>query len=485
MPLLAIAAVMLCTAMVLIVWSVMAGFLTTLLDSGKTLMGDVEIEASLNGLPYYEDLRDRLEADPAIAASSATVKAQALLGVLGGSMGVQVIGIDGPSYHAVTGFGETLWWRHLDEPLRKDLNEEDLRLKIPEGFEEFGLHLTEVDRETGANVPAVVLGINVANANFATGGGWIVPFVFMPQEEVTLTVLPISRNGAPINVQAQRFPVANEMRTRFYEVDANFVLIRRDALQELLRMDEAQRIEDGFEFGVIEESEHGEESFSAPRVVGVDPARVSSVLVRAAEGVSLGELKERVRQVYAEFVLAHDDANPKPPDSSRIIIQTWDERPGIRNFVQAVKKETALLLALFAFISLTAVFLVCAIFWSMVSEKTKDIGVLRALGASRLGVAWLFLRYGTAIGVVGSILGGVIAVLIVRNINPIHEWIGRALGIVIWDPEMYLFADIPNQVEPTKAAIVLGAGVLFSVLGALLPAARAASLDPVRSLRFE
>jgi lipoprotein-releasing system permease protein len=128
---------------------------------------------------------------------------------------------------------------------------------------------------------------------------------------------------------------------------------------------------------------------------------------------------------------------------------------------------------------------VLAIFWSMISEKTKDIGVLRALGASTPGVAWLWLRYGAAIGVVGATLGLVAGYLIVTNINAIHDWMGEHLGLTIWDPAVYYFVEIPREVEPLKATIVFSAGVLTCLLGALIPAVRSARMDPVKALRFE
>ena len=153
--------------------------------------------------------------------------------------------------------------------------------------------------------------------------------------------------------------------------------------------------------------------------------------------------------------------------------------------INAVKKETGLVLFIFSFISLTAVFLVLAIFWSMVSEKTKDVGILRAVGASRAGIAGVWLAYGMMIGVVGSGLGGTLAYVVVKNINPIHEWLGKTFDLYIWDPRIYYFSEVPSQMDASKAAIVLAGGIISSVLGALIPAVRAASMDPVKALRFE
>ena len=105
------------------------------------------------------------------------------------------------------------------------------------------------------------------------------------------------------------------------------------------------------------------------------------------------------------------------------------------------------------------------------------------LAESKAHSVWL--RYGLIIGLVGSLLGGLLSYTIVRNINPIHEWLGSAFNVVVWDPKVYYFSEIPNKVDPTTMAIVLAGGVLASALGALVPSLRAAFMDPVRALRYE
>jgi lipoprotein-releasing system permease protein len=190
-----------------------------------------------------------------------------------------------------------------------------------------------------------------------------------------------------------------------------------------------------------------------------------------------------VEEIYAEFAAKHPGVVPSGGPAGAIDILTWEDQN--RTMIQAVQKETGLVLFLFSMISLVAVVLVLTIFWSMIAEKTKDIGVMRALGASRSAVAGTWLLYGLAIGLVGSTLGVLLAYVIVWNINAIHDWMGATLGLKIWDPAVYYFTEIPSKVDPGKALAVFLAFIVACVVGALVPAVRAARMDPVRALRFE
>ncbi len=508
MPLLAMAAVMLSVATILITWSVMGGFLKTLIDSGKTLVGDVAIVWPNVGFAHYDDLIERLESDELIDSASPTIETFGLIKLPDDRIElISIKGIDAQSYSGVTGFADTMWWKVIDEPTPKDHDREDLRLsehysELLSGMEANGISMTRPNLGTGKIEPAGVLGIEVTGLNTRTDWGGYYPSMsnralpdggierldtFMPRDgSVGITILALDSSGRPIDPVTQTIPIANEFQSGIYEVDQGTIFIPLDVIQKMLRLDEAQRIQrvadDENPFAIEVDEITGEIRPKTKEVIGIDPARVTTVLVKGVDGSDLEGVRTRVREIYNEFALAHDGEVPSASDMY-YQIKTWEDMN--RTMISAVKKETGLVLFIFGIVSFTTVFLVLAIFWSMATEKTKDIGVLRALGASTPGIAWLWIRYGAAIGLVGSITGTGVGYWVVSNINTIHDWMGKHLGLVIWDPRQYYFIEIPSDVDASKAIIVFVVGVLTCVLGALIPALHSARMDPVKALRFE
>ncbi len=509
MPLLAAAAVWLCTVMVLVVWSVMGGFLSMLIGSGRTVTGDVIIAWPNAGFPYYHDLIDRLQKEPLVDAAAPMIESFGMLSLPDGRLQHALIrGVDGPSYARVTKYADTLWWKPIARPLDKDTDGMDPRLhglgrSSWEQVFQNGMTLTRRSEITGEPEAAIVPGVEVTGFNSRRPEGYYVPKVmekrlpdgstaeldqFLPRDgKILIHMAPLSATGKAVEMTSRTFPVANEFQSGVYEFDQEFVLMRLDAAQEMLRLNAAKRLEkrDGPTGGGPRVVAPGEETFDDPAEQLVDdPARVTHVIVKGKGDTATSEgsqaLKAACRRVYGEFAAAHAGS---VPGSGDIRIFTWEDKN--RTMINAVQKETSLLLFLFMLISLVAVFLILAIFWSMVAEKTKDIGVLRAVGAGSAGIAGWWISYGLAIGLVGGVLGVAGAYLVVYNINPIHDWLGRQMGIVIWDPAIYYFFKIPNEVDPAKAAWVFAGAMMSSVLGAVVPALRAAYMDPVKALRFE
>ena len=490
MPLLAAFAVILSVTTELTAWSVMGGFLRMLLESGRKFIGDVEIVWPNTGFAHYDDLVKRLEADPQVAAAAPSIETAGFLALPNGRVeGVLVKGVEPASFDKVTGYYNSVHWKPLDKPLPRDSKKQDPRLQegVREAFTRFGQAGRDLAIESdGERRPGIVLGIEVTGYNDRMPGGWVDPFIPILGREVTLFVFPQDRRGRPFEAAPRVFPVVNEFRTGLYDYDANAVVLPLATLQRMLKLNEARSTTPP---RVVVDPRTGETSVQQGQDIGVEPARITAVLVRGTDSDGargLAALKRRCEEIYEQFAQAHQGQVPAPDD---IVIRTWQDRNA--TLIGAVKKEIGLVVFLIGIVSVTIVFLILSIFWSMVSEKTKDIGILRALGASRGGIAWLWLRYGLAIGVVGSVLGLGLAYLLVTNINPIHEWIGSTTGklfgeeFYIWDPRVYVFTEIPNRIDPMNAVIVAVAGAAAAVLGALIPAVRAASLRPVTALRFE
>jgi lipoprotein-releasing system permease protein len=164
-------------------------------------------------------------------------------------------------------------------------------------------------------------------------------------------------------------------------------------------------------------------------------------------------------------------------------VRTWEEKQGA--LISAIDVERGILNLLLFMIIGVAGFGILAIFSMIVVEKTRDIGILKSLGASNRGVMAIFLTYGLLLGLVGSILGTVLGLSITYNINEIEQFLTKLTGAEIFDRSIYYFSEIPTNVQPMSVVFVNIGSVLIAILFSVLPALRAAMLHPVRALRFE
>jgi len=164
-------------------------------------------------------------------------------------------------------------------------------------------------------------------------------------------------------------------------------------------------------------------------------------------------------------------------------VRTWEQKQG--PLLDAVQVESAILNVLLFLIITVAGFGILAIFYMIVVEKTRDIGIMKALGASSRGVMMIFLSYGLSLGVVGSGAGVVLGLLFVRYINEIEDLLSMISGHKVFDESIYYFHKIPTAVYPSMVIWVALGAMVIAVLASVLPARRAAALHPVRALRYE
>ena len=142
------------------------------------------------------------------------------------------------------------------------------------------------------------------------------------------------------------------------------------------------------------------------------------------------------------------------------------------------------------FLILTLIILVAAFniitgITMLVRSKSRDIAILRTMGATRASVMRIFFLSGASIGVGGTLLGFVLGLLFALNIDAIRRFLERLTGTELWSPEIRFLSDLPAKVMPGDVASVVIMGLILSFLATIYPAWRAARLDPVEALRYE
>lgn len=262
-------------------------------------------------------------------------------------------------------------------------------------------------------------------------------FLVLPGDDVKLT-FPTA--GTPPKAVSGSFTVVDFYQSKMSEYDSAFVFAPIEKLQEMR--------------GMINPS------------TGV--ANVNSIQVKLREGADIEAVRDKLRAAF-------------PPEL--YAISTWRDKQG--PLLAAVQMETAILNILLFLIIAVAGFGILAIFFMIVVEKTKDIGILKSLGASGGGVMTIFLSYGLLLGSVGSGAGLVLGLLFVNNIDHVRRSVEWISGQPVFDPSIYYFQEIPTLVDPQMIVWVIMGAMAIAVIASVLPALRAARLHPVEALRYE
>lgn len=156
-----------------------------------------------------------------------------------------------------------------------------------------------------------------------------------------------------------------------------------------------------------------------------------------------------------------------------------------RNFFSALQVEKNVMTILLALITLVAAFNIASTLIMVVMEKTKDIGVLRALGATRQSIRKIFVLEGFSVGLFGVALGSILGFVVTLNLNPISDFLEEATGLAVFPSDIYYLDRIPTQINLTDVVTIVTLALLTSILAGIYPAHQAANLNPVEALRYE
>lgn len=424
----AVLTVALCVFIVVVVMTVMSGLVGDFKKKNHAFVGDCVIGTkSLVGFPYYEELMETLERSDFVEATSAVVKSYTLLKAGGddASRGLEVMGLDPVRHSRTTNFGQTLYHR-ADEVAKAFTPSYD------------------------PNATGCVLGIDLALFRNAQS-----QYVYDAQPAriaLNLTCLPLNARGAPagagtVPVRTQRFYYSDHSHTGIARIDGSMIYVPLERAQALCMA------------GALK--------------------RVTAVHIKFRPGIPLEQGRDRARALWALF--RQDKQNAADSHLlETVTVETWKQYR--RAFIAPMEKEEVMLGVMFAFVGITAVFIVFVVFYMIVSHKTKDIGVLKSVGASSGSVLALFSGFATVVGLLASCAGVLAALLFLRNINRIENWLFERFSFQLWDRTIYAIGEIPHRVEFGMLVVIVCCAIAACQMGALVPAYWAARLRPVETL---
>ncbi|KGF64661.1 lipoprotein-releasing ABC transporter permease subunit [Pseudomonas lutea] len=189
--------------------------------------------------------------------------------------------------------------------------------------------------------------------------------------------------------------------------------------------------------------------------------------------------------------LALTDLYAAPQVSSAIVAglgadykaDDWTHTQG--SLFSAMKMEKTMIGLLLLMIVAVAAFNIIATLIMVVNDKGADIAILRTLGATPRQIMTIFMVQGTVIGIVGTVIGGVLGVIAAINVSQIVGWVERVTGQHIFTSDVYFISNLPSQLEGSDVVLICSAGFILSFLATIYPAYRAAQIQPAHALRYE
>jgi lipoprotein-releasing system permease protein len=167
----------------------------------------------------------------------------------------------------------------------------------------------------------------------------------------------------------------------------------------------------------------------------------------------------------------------------RAFLSDW--RSQNSSLFQALQVERVVMFVILSIIIVVAVFNILSSLIMLVRAKTRDIAILRTMGATRRALLKIFMTVGVTIGVFGIAAGLFLGAILLYFRQGLVNFVQTVSGHNLWDPQVRFLTELPSKTDPFEVAAIVGMAFLFSFLATLYPAWKASSTDPVQVLRYE
>jgi lipoprotein-releasing system permease protein len=164
-------------------------------------------------------------------------------------------------------------------------------------------------------------------------------------------------------------------------------------------------------------------------------------------------------------------------------VSDWTRRQA--NFFRSIQVTRSIMLVVLLLVVGVAAFNIVSTLVMVVKEKQGDIAILRTLGASPREILGVFMVQGTAIGIIGTVAGLVLGILLALNLTAIVHGLEALLGITLVDARVYFIGDLPADIRAVDVVTVAVTALALGVLSTVFPAWRAAGTAPAEALRHE
>ncbi len=440
----------------IVILSVMDGFQAQLRSTLRGALSDLIIRVNYDS--DFEKWEELLLNTEGVEAVSPHLESFCLVAEIGKDAGVSgraraaqmdgslVIGIDAGREAAVSSFREYLVYRErgaLAAP------RDEWRSSTPDPERPFAVMNPRWDDRAG-----VILGVHLARRlnvwppRLKPGGGDDPTYLY---DRVYVTTMVRDENGEGLRAEERDFCVTGIYESGNQDIDAHVAYMDRGTAREFFQINrDPQEI----------------------RVQLTDYSLMRDQVIK--------NLYDRRHEIYAQTAARQENW---PEHLLPFTVMSWEDVR--RNFLNAIDNEKGLIAIIAGMAFVVTGFMIFSILSMIVTMKTRDIGILKAIGGTTQGILQIFIVNGLLVGVIGSSLGLAAGLAFTRHINAVKDFLNHAFG---WEPfpqNIYLFSEIPTRVVPEEVALVTILAMLVALVGAILPALRASRMDPVESLRYE